>query len=243
MPVVIILSGGGVKSAVAAARYAKDHELVFLHVNHGQPAAARECAAIDRLAQHWKNARVVRATLPHMSQLHSAGGADARESDTRVSRGIVGSVSGIGTGTPVGAKGLLPVLCSLGLQAALGYRAVSVVLGLTRSDDAAHLGLSGIETHPDLRREFLHAFNIMSETLLRPRTAIKLEAPLVEIQYHEVMMLARRFQIPLEHTWTCAHAGSSPCLQCSFCRARSAACTQAGMADPLVTRPFAAANA
>jgi len=243
MPTVVVLSGGGVKSAVAAARYAKDHDLVFLHVNHGQPAAVRECAAMDRLAQRWKSARVVRATLPHMTQLRSAAGSDAPESDAQVSRGIVGSVSGIGTGTPVGAKGLLPVLCSLGLQAALGYRAVAVVLGLTKADDASHLGLSGIETHPDIRREFLHAFNIMGESLLRPRTAIKIEAPLVEIQYHEVMMLARRFQIPLDDTWTCEKAGASPCLQCAFCRARSAACAQAGLTDPLVTDTLIGAGA
>lgn len=242
MPTVVILSGGGIKSAVAAARYAKDHELVLLHVNHGQPAAVRETTALDRLAQRWKNARVVRASLPHMTQLRGGSGSDPAGSDTQLSRGIVGSVSGIGSASPVGAKGLLPVLCSLGLQAALGYRAVSVVLGLTQSDDAAHLGLPGVETHPDIRREFLHAFNIMGESLLRPRTAIKLEAPFVELPYHEVMLLARRFQVPLESTWTCAAAGLSPCLQCSFCKARAVACAQAGIPDPLAADSLASAK-
>lgn len=232
MPTVVILSSGGIKSAVAAARYAKDHELILLHVNHGQPAATRESAALDRLVQNWKNTRVVRATLPHMIQLRTTTPADRSGGEGQVSRGIVGSMSGVGTPTPVGTRGLLPVLCSLGLQAALGYRATLLAVGLTKNDDATHIGLAPVETRPDLRREFLHAFNTMSETLLRPR-GLKLEAPLVDLQHHEVLLLAQRFQIPLEHTWSCDKPATHPCNQCDACKARTQAFAQAGFPDPL----------
>lgn len=234
MPTAMILSGGGIKSAVTAARYAKDHEIILLHVNHGQPAATRESVALDRLVQNWKNARVVRATLPHMIQLRASADGDRPGNEGQVSRGIVGSMSGVGAPTPVGSKGLLPVLCGLGLQAALGYRATLLALGLTKRDDATHIGLASVETRPDLRREFLHAFNMMSETLLRPRT-LKLEAPLVDLELHEVLLLARRFQLPLEHTWSCDKPATHPCNQCDACRARAQAFAHVGFPDPLLS--------
>lgn len=240
MPTVVILSSGGIKSAVAAAHYAKDHELIFLHVNHGQAAATRESAALDRLVQGWKSARVVRATLPSLIQLRTTTATDRTSSEGQVSRGIVGSMSGVGTPTPVGTRGLLPVLCSLGLQAALGYRATLLALGLTKRGDATHIGLAPIETRPDLRREYLHAFNIMSETLLRPRS-LKLEAPLVDLEHHEVLLLARRFQISLEHTWSCDKPATHPCNQCDACRARAQAFSQAGIPDPLLSPTHAGA--
>ena len=35
---VVVLTGGGIKGAVAAARYASEHEVVLLHADYGQPA-------------------------------------------------------------------------------------------------------------------------------------------------------------------------------------------------------------
>lgn len=233
MPTVVILSGGGIKSAVAAARYAKDHEVVLLHVNHGQAAGSRESAALDHLITTWKHARVVRAAVPNMIQLRASSGEDRGGAEGQMSRGIVGSTSGVGTAVPAASRGLISVLCSIGLQAALAYRANVVALGLTKRDDAGHIGLPPVESRPDIRREFVHAFNIMSETLLRPRT-LELQSPLVDLDYHEVLLLARRYQVPLEHTWTCETSSHHPCNQCSSCKARSQAFNQAGLPDPLL---------
>ena len=218
------------KSAVAAARYAKDHELILVHANYGQSAAVREAAMLDHLSSVWPNARVIHLTLPHLAQLRSAT-ADGGGAISQAAKGIVGSASG---STTAAARGLFPVLCSIGLQAALVHKATQIVVGLTKVDDAAHLGLPSAETHLDLRREFLHAFGIMMETLLRSRSPVRIEAPLIDLRYHEVFLLARRFQIPIERTWTCEKPGTVPCRQCDSCRARAQACAQAGSPDPLL---------
>lgn len=235
MTPIVVLSGGGVKSAVAAARFAKDHEIILVHVNYGQGAAVREGAMLDQLSHTWPNSRVLRLTLPHMAQLRTGAAEPAVGVVSQAAKGIVGTPGAPGSASPAATRGLFPVLCSVGLQAALVHKAPQLIVGLTKADDAAHLGLPSAESHLDLRREFLHAFGIMVETLLRSRSPVKLEAPLIDLRYHEVFLLARRFQVPLEKTWTCDKPGAAPCRQCDSCRARAQACTQAGSSDPLLT--------
>ena len=60
-----------------------------------------------------------------------------------------------------------------------------------------------------------------------------LEAPLIDATYTDMVKLARHFQIPLEKTWTCTQATGRPCGRCEACKARAAACVEAGVVDPL----------
>jgi 7-cyano-7-deazaguanine synthase len=226
-----VLSGGGIKSAVAAARAAKEYQLVFVHINYGQASANRESEALDLLVDTLPGSRVVRVALPYLSQLRAAAseGAAPTKSETR---GIVGTAMTAASVPPAVLRGLSPVLLSVGLQSALRFGAHRVVVGLTNTADASHLGLPGADAPPDSRREFLHAFNMMAEVLLQPKFDVRIEAPLMDLRYDEVVKLALRFRVPLDKTWTCERFGMQACGKCEACRARALAFGEAGIIDP-----------
>lgn len=233
MSSMVILTGGGIKSAVTAARYAKDAELILLFVNYGQASSTSDMKAIEALAKGYTTARVARVDLPHVRKL-SAGIEHMTASAGKVGGGSSTATDQDGL-SPTTLRGLMPVMISVGLQTAIRVGASGVALGLSRHCDATHVGMPGIEGRGDARREFIHACDIMSEMVLRPRARIRIECPLMDVSYAEIIKLAQRFQAPLEKTWTCLRAGLHPCGTCESCLARARAFTEAGYNDPALT--------
>jgi len=236
MTPIVVMSGGGIKGATAAGRYAKDHDLILMHINYGQTAAAREISALESLAVTFPRARVMGIALPHLIQLRRSSTETVAQPGTRGAAGTTPKDAS-STVSPAVLRGLMPMVLSAGVQGALSAGSQVVVVGLTRTGDATHLGLPGLASGADQRREFLHAYNIMLETALRPRPQVRLEAPLMELTYGEVMQLAFRFRVPLEKTWTCDGIGPQPCGQCDSCKARSRAFAEAALIDPATGPP------
>jgi 7-cyano-7-deazaguanine synthase len=226
---ILILSGGGIKGAVAAARYVRDHELILLHVDHGQAASTAESRALAMLAAHWPKARLCSAVLPllkHMPSAVRAGAGTVANSDpTRKQSDEAARLLSL--------RGLMPTVFSLGAQAALRFGASSVVVGISAHVNGEHIGLPGPDAGPDARREALHAFDIMLEAMLRPRTRIRMEAPLMDLTYPQIVKLGQRFEIPWERTHTCEAPAGGPCGRCSSCKARSQAFLDAAIRDPV----------
>jgi len=229
VPVIVAMTGGGIKGAVAAARYASNHDLIFLHVNYAQPSASAELKAVKGLAGSFPSAKVLGLDLPHVSQLESSlpGRSETsqapRSADANRTKGFSGGV----------LRGLMPVLMSVAVQCAMRVGALKIVTGLSRWCEAIHLGLPPVEAHGDSRREFLHAVNIMIEDLGVQRSSACIEAPLIDMTYADVIKLAMRFRLPLEHTWTCEKSGALPCRRCDACQARSRAFIEGRIVDPL----------
>lgn len=239
MSPIVVMSGGGMKGAVAAARCAKEREVILLHVDHGQPSAASEAKALATLVSWFPRARLVSLDLPCLTEIQrisadkdgvlrtpATGGAGdgARE---RVARGSPGFA-------PVLMRGLMPALTSTAVQTALRVGATSVAIGWTQWSEGGHLGLPPTEDRLDRRREFVHAFNIMLDALLKPYTKMQLETPLMDLSDGDVVKLGMRFGVPFEKTWTCTGAGPRPCDQCEPCKARARAFIEAGLPDPAV---------
>ena len=240
MTPMVVMSGGGIKGATAAGRYAKDHDLILMHINYGQTAAAREISALESLAATFPRAKVLGIALPHLIQLRRSSAEAVAQLGTRGAAGTTRKDPSSAV-SPAVLRGLMPMVLSVGVQGALSVGSQAVVVGLTRTGDATHLGLPGLESGTDQRREFLHAYNIMLETALRPRSQMRLEAPLMELTYAEVIQLAVRFRVPLEKTWTCDGIGPQPCGQCDPCKARSRAFADAALVDP-TTMPSASTH-
>jgi len=231
MTPMVVMSGGGIKGATAAGRYAKDHDLILMHVNYGQTAAAREISALESLAATFPHAKVLGIALPHLIQLRRSSAETVAQLGTRGAAGATRKDPSLPV-SPAAIRGLMPMVLSVAANGALSVGSKAVVVGLTRTGDATHLGLPGLESGADQRREFLHAYNIMLETALRPRSQMRIEAPLMELTYAEVIQLAVRFRVPLEKTWTCDDIGPQPCGQCDPCKARSRAFSDASFVDP-----------
>ncbi|MBI3836038.1 MAG: 7-cyano-7-deazaguanine synthase [Planctomycetes bacterium] len=230
MSSMVILTGGGIKGAVSAAHFAKDAEILFVYVNYGQAAATSELKATEAIAREFSGAKVVRVDLPYMRKL-SVG-----IEELNASAGRVGSSPGQGADTtglsPLTLRGLMPVVVSVGLQTAIRVGANGVALGLSRHCDASHVGFPVVDGHSDALREFMHASDIMAEMLNRSRPAIRIECPVMDATYAEIVKLAHRYHLPLEKTWTCLKPGMHPCGACESCTARSRAMSDASHNDP-----------
>ena len=230
MASIVVMTGGGIKGAVAAARYAADHEITFLHLDYGQRSAPQEAEAVRALAKTFPTARSLALELPHVAEIPKALGRTGTPTGTRPASRISESPALPGAAL----RGLMPVLAAVGVQCALQVGAKQVVAGISRFIDATPLGLPGLESEPNRCRAFVHAFNIMIDALVPRRPAISLEVPLIDATHAEVVKLARHFHIPLENTWSCAQPAARPCGRCDPCTVRAAAFAEAGISDPLV---------
>lgn len=229
VPTIVVLTGGGIKSAVAAKRNASDHELVLLHADYGQRSARSEQAAVTEFAGTLPAARVVTIDMPHVLQL--------QEKTTRAANAVAepsppGGIVSTQTPSPAVVMGLTPMLLSLGLQCALRVGASRIITGVSNKVDATAIGLPRMEGLPDRNREFLHAYAVMTDLLLVQRAALKVEWPLIDLTYADIIRLADQLNVALDKTWTCERAVPRPCGRCDPCRARTAAFTAAQRADP-----------
>jgi len=223
----IVLSGGGIKSAVAARAVERAGERVLLHADFGQAAAAAERRAVEGLAGTLPETRVVPIELSHVGGLSKAWGIASpgrRGSSERTA----------GTPLPVNAaRGLVFTLLSAGVQAAVQLGSRRVVIGLSRLVDGAHVGWPVPAGRPDGHREMLHALNIMLVAMRPAGDGVQVEAPLLDLCYAEIIKLGVHLGVSLEHTWSCGQSGSDPCGTCPRCRARSAAFVEARLVDPM----------
>jgi 7-cyano-7-deazaguanine synthase in queuosine biosynthesis len=109
-----------------------------------------------------------------------------------------------------------------------------VATGLSRTGDAAGLGLRASNGTMAGIREFLHAFQGIAETLPSTDGRIRLETPLLDLSYGQAILLAQRFGVPLERTWSCEAPANAPCRACEGCKARARAFAEALQPDPLL---------
>lgn len=211
---IVILAGGGVKTAVAAAVAGQGQTLTLLHIDFGQPAAQAERAALHDLANSMPSTSVFGVELPHIGQLRSAASGQAAPSGDPT--------------TTSGADyfGLLPTLLATGMQCAHRVGAASLVTGLSRFCDASHLGLFGAGGRTSCLPEFIHSFNIMVDSLYPRGSRVAVDAPLIDISYGDVVRLGRHLNVPIETTWTCQQHGPHPCKRCEPCKTRANAFEQ-----------------
>ncbi len=231
MSTAVVMTGGGVKAAVTAARFAVDHELVLLHIDYGQRSSKAELEAIHALSTVYQSAHIIALDMPHAGQLQqqlaSRGGDSARDFASGVIHADVLSESTV--------RGLFPVLLSTGLQCAARVGAAVLAVGVSRMADSSHVGWALGAGHPDYQREILHAFSIMAEAMLGHTATPRIEAPLLDVSYSEIFKLASNMKVPLDRTWSCERPGPRACGQCSRCKLRLEALVDAGLPEGALT--------
>ncbi len=231
MSIAVVMTGGGVKAAVTAARFAIDHELILLHIDYGQRSSKPELEAIHAISTFFETAHIITLDLPHAGQLQqqlaNRSGDSARDYASGVIHANVLSESTL--------RGLFPVLLTTGLQCATRVGAAVLAVGASRLVDSSHVGWSIGDTHTDYHREMLHAFGIMAEALLGTSNTPTIEAPLLDVSYPEIFKLASSLKVPLDQTWTCEKPGPRACGQCSHCKLRLEALAGTGLSEDALT--------
>lgn len=226
MTPIIVLTGGGLKGATAAARYARDHELWLTHLNYGQRGVTSEIEALRDLARSFSAAQVLALDLGFVTQLIHRETAPIETTATSTEQESAAII--------VARRGLPLTLLSVGVHVAARMGAPTVVTGFSRRCHQTHVGVPASEVQPDFVRELVHVMNIVGDVMDHGRGPTRIEAPLMDLTYAEVVKLAHRFEIPFERTWTCDAQSKHPCGNCDRCRERDRAFSDARLTDTLL---------
>ncbi|UCF33463.1 MAG: 7-cyano-7-deazaguanine synthase [Phycisphaerales bacterium] len=225
MAAVVALTSGGIKSAVAAARYAQDHEVLLVHVDYGQASAQAERKLLHPMADAFPSGQPLGIELPYVKAVRpQALTADG------ILEGEPEDLS------PLAIRGIMPLLIAVGLQCAARLGATVLTTGLNEAPAEEPSLLASADGRPGRAHEFIQTAQMMIQTALPEKHPIRLEAPLLDASYGEIIKLAMRFQVPLEKTWSCLGTGPRPCTKCAACRARQNAFLDAHLVDPATSQ-------
>ena len=225
MESVVVLTGGGIKGAVAAGRYAPDHDVLLVHADFGQPSARAEAMAVQSLSATWPHCRCVKVKLTHALEPERV----IAESDQGC--GVVSTVNPI-VPSPGALRGVLPILLSIGLQNALCKGARTIVTGLSRFCPAEHLGLTETQRTSPQFHELLQTFDVFAEILSHASQRVRVEAPLMELGEVDIVKLGHRLNVPFVATHSCHGGAAGACGRCHGCMRRTATFVGAGLLDP-----------
>ncbi len=225
MESVVVLTGGGIKGAVVAGRYAADHDVLLVHADFGQPSARAEAMAVESLSGAWPNCRCVKVRLTNVLEPEGIiAGSDQ-------GRGVVSTADPV-VPSPGALRGVMPILLSIGIQNALRVGARTIVTGLSRFCPAEHLGLTETQRTSPQFHELLQTFDVLAETLSHTSQRARVEAPLMELGGADIVKLGHRLDVPLVATRSCHSGAASACGRCNGCQHRTAAFVGAGLLDP-----------
>jgi len=251
---VVLLSGGLDSTATLYYALSKGYRCYCLIFDYGQ-RHRREIASAKVIAKKAGCARrVIRFRLPWkgsslLDMKLKIGASPPRHVRQKAGRGVKEIPS-----TYVPARNIIFLSFALSYAEAIGARAIFI--------GANAIDYSG---YPDCRPEFFKAFRRVARTGTKTGTSpprhvrqkagrggkgssyakasadrqgssIKINAPLISKSKKEIVKLAQRLEVPLEHTWSCYKGGKAPCGVCDSCTLRAKGFREAGVEDPLDER-------
>ncbi len=226
----VLLSSGGLNSAVMTSIAADEHDLAMLHVCFGHRAEDHEAELFEKLADHFDAKERLVTDLPYFAQIGGNG---------RVNKKLaIEDATALGQGeTNCLVPGLIGSLVQVAFAWASQLQATKVFLGISEN-----LGAPGPRTNavfPDYSRDFVllcqHQYSVAS-----PARNITIETPLIDMNRTDIVRLGHRLKTPFELTWSCIASGETPCGLCLGCATRNRGFLDATIPDPIMLQPVAA---
>ena len=190
----VVLTSGGIDSSLVLQLLQRKGHIVFpLFVDYGHLAARME----------WKSCKEICHYLSLEPERLDVGG--------------VGKIIKCGLTDPnldVEKEAFLPTrnLLFLTLGAAYGY---------VKSAYVVAIGLLSNPIFPDQTKEFIQEAQKAISTALG--VDISILAPLISLNKYDTLLLARKYGLPLESTYSCHSGNDEPCGHCISCAERIAA--------------------
>jgi len=223
----VVLCSGGLNSAVAAKVAAAEHSLALLHVKFGHRAAGKEAECFAALAGGLEPEKRLVIEMPHFEQI---GG------NARVSRKLqIDDAMAIGeSGTHSHVPGLIGTLVGAAFNWATVIGAARIIVGVSEELGPPTPRLASL--FPDYSREFIEMTRQAYEVASPGRTIV-VDAPLIDLNRAEVIMLGHRLGVPFDRTWSCLSSNDEPCGVCIGCATRNRGFADAGIPDALFCQP------
>lgn len=209
----VILTSGGLDSAVAAALARQDSLLALLHLNYGQQAGEMEQRAFQALCDHFKPAYDKKASLGEWRAWCQSPALQP-----------TGDLEDAPTVTTQIAKSFVPMLAPAMLCAAVSW---ACTIGAQRVVWGISLANAG--NYPDRADAVrLLAWQMALRAVPEGRCP-SIDAPLSQYDKPAVLELAQQLKVPVELTWSCLRNGPAPCGRCIGCATRKAALDASGV--------------
>ncbi len=224
MEMAVVLSSGGLNSAVLTSLAAKEHAVKLLHVRYGHRAQPQEAALFEKQADFFGIKDKLTLDMPHFAAI----GGNARVSRKK----LIENAQAIGEGA---SNCWVPGLVSGLLNAAFGWAwvigASKVFIGV--SEDLGPPAPRTSSIYPDYSRECIQLHNHLLAELSRAKP-ISIEAPLIDMDRADIVRLGNRLGSPFRLTWSCLSSDAQPCGTCVGCATRSRGFLDAAVPDPIL---------
>ncbi len=208
METTLILATGGINSTVAISRLVSEFRVHVLHVDHGQPAAAKQHESVQRIAD---------AMACELHTIEIGSGTNGFEPPQDGRR----------------APGTMLAILAHAQHLALKNNIPQLVLGTSQMCNEKDTETEHGHGDPDMKHVFLHAATIAMELNLPSKRKLDVELPFIDVSRTDIVKLGQRIGTPFHLTWSCDEPTAEPCGQCRSCNSRSAAFQETGIPDPL----------
>jgi 7-cyano-7-deazaguanine synthase len=114
---------------------------------------------------------------------------------------------------------------------------------LESSDIFAGVNALDYSGYPDCRPEYISACeqmaNLATKASVERRQQLQIHVPLITLSKAQIIQQGTALGVDYGITTSCYDPGDdgSPCRQCDFCQLRAREFAEAGLLDPLLTRP------
>jgi 7-cyano-7-deazaguanine synthase len=213
----VVLASGGMDSCVTAAVAARERELAMLHISYGQRTENREMKAFNDIADFYKAASRMTASIAHLARI---GGSSLTDSRIEVSQADLDSKEIPTSYVPFRNAHLLSIATSW----AEVIGADRIYIGAVAEDSSGY---------PDCRPEYYEAFQRAIDLGTKPETKIEIVTPVIRLRKSEIVKLGAELGAPLELSWSCYKREDLACGECDSCALRLRGFRGAGLRDPI----------
>ena len=214
---VCLVSGGMDSCVTAAIANRENRALAFLHVSYGQRTEARELKAFNDLADHFRVAKRLAASVEYLKDI---GGSSLTDHAIDVAAANLASREIPTSYVPFRNSHLLSIATSW----AEVIGASRIYIGAVAEDSSGY---------PDCRSEFYEAFQKTIDVGTKPNTNIEIVTPVINLRKSEIIKRGVELNAPLELTWSCYKSEDAASGRCDSCALRLRALAEAGVVDPI----------
>jgi 7-cyano-7-deazaguanine synthase len=213
---VCIMSGGMDSTLSAYMMQKQGYEIIAVHFNYDQRTQKKELECFNNICE-----------ALHVSQKYSLDIGFFKElgASALTDKNIEVPTGGIEEGVPVTyvpfRNGIF-----LSMAAAIAEKegAEAIAIGVVEEDSSGY---------PDCRESYIKSMEQSINLGTKNETNISILMPLVHLKKSQIVLEARKLNVPLGLTWSCYKNDDKACGVCDSCRLRLNGFKEAGIKDPI----------
>ena len=213
----ICILSGGMDSTLASYMAKNDgYEIIAVHFNYGQRTQVRELKAFRDICNDLKILEKYEVDIPFFTQIGASALTD---------KNIDVPTGGIEAGVPITYVPFRNgIFLSIAAAIAEKEEATAMYIGVVQEDSSGY---------PDCTDEFIQAIKKAINQGTKEDTRIDIITPLVHLSKAQIVLEAKKLNVPLVHTWSCYKEENEACGICDSCRLRLNGFKIANQIDPI----------